>query len=193
MNEKSELHIITALSRVGNLPALLAAVSPAAESFDLMWHIVHDCGSAPCRFGYERRSWLRLSHAYVKKSIVGNAQKNKALDAIKSGLVWVLDDDNLPAVGFFEELAKLDDAHPDADVFLFAQLRAGEVVQPKPEIGSIDAAQMVARRKAIGSLRFPLDVYASDGHVITRLCAKAGTRVVSVDRPLTLYNALRPQ
>lgn len=123
------------------------------------------------------------------------------MELVKDGLIWRLDDDNLPVSGFFRRLRGLAADMPTVDVFLFAQYRDGYrvapehseryVVQPKLTVGQIDSAQYVIHRQRVGSVRYKADDYKADGEFITTLCEKAGPSAIYTEpQPLTDYNAL---
>ena len=195
------LSVITPCSRPENLVSLAASLTEAKELFDVRWHVVHDCRSGEC--GFPLPDFVR-GHLWHRPSkgleTAGHAQMNHALDRITDGLVWRLDDDNLPVPGFFKRLAELEAANPAVDLFLFGQLAAGRydeakwpggVVHPIPEVGLMDSAQFVFRREVLGALRFQADDYKADGHFIEALHGQVGSTKTWIEPgPLTAYNAL---
>lgn len=162
------LHILTACARPAGLPLIAAACAAAPPPLDVRWHV---------GFDLERRH------------VGGQAVKNRLLDAISPdapGYVWVCDDDNAPAPGFFERLAGL----PPAPLYLFGQRRpTGYAPARPPAVGHTDVAQVVVSRAVVGELRLP-ETYEGDGHWIVALWARCGGGVL-VDEPLTTYNAQR--
>jgi hypothetical protein len=198
------LTVVTPCARPQNLPRIARAVGAQApwELFDYTWLIVHDCLSGPCAgAGAPPHPAASMAHHADGASVAGHAQANYALDRIDRGLVWQLDDDNLPAPGFFAELARQAARHPGAGAYLFGQVAERRydaalwaahdgVVSPIPVLGKMDTAQYVVRREVVGPVRFALR-YGADGLFIEDVVARAYP-CVYVPGPWTLYNALRP-
>jgi hypothetical protein len=171
-----KLHVLTACTRPENLPALAASLAPAAAAgVDLHWHV---------GFDLERR------HPG------GQGVKNALLDDVADGWVWILDDDNTAAPGFFAALARVV-AREEAPVWLVAcaQRTAGGVryvsrgtLRPT----HVDTAQLVARRDVIGAQRIP-EHYCGDGEWIAALAAGIpDAAIVYLNDPVVVtYNALR--
>jgi hypothetical protein len=156
------LHILTACSRPAGLAAIAAALAAAPPELRVTWHIGYD----PTR-----------------QHVGGQAVKNALLDSIGDGYIWICDDDNVPAPGFFERLARLE----PADLYLFGQQRPEGYAAPTlPRVGQTDAAQAVVSRRAIGLLRLP-ECYDGDGRWLCAVHAACGSAVF-VNEPLTRYN-----
>jgi len=159
------LHILTACSRPAGLPAIATALACAPRALGIQWHIAYD---------------LFCEH------IGGQAVKNRMLDSIADGWVWICDDDNTPTLAFLARLASLD---PD-DLIIFGQQRTDGYHAPAvPQIGATDAAQAVVSRRAIGDLRLP-EVYDGDGRWLMAIHARLGHATL-INEPLTTYNAQR--
>jgi hypothetical protein len=164
------LHILTACSRPGNLPAWaadLAAIAGEYPGVDLRWHVGFDV---------------------ARQHIGGQAVKNALLDSIPaadSGWVWIGDDDNALDTAMLEALAAYAD-RADVDAVVFAQRRRGCIAAPCAVVDEVDAAQIVARRAFIGDTRIP-ECYNGDGQWIATLAMRGG--VVYDDRAVTRYNA----
>ena len=161
------LHILTACSRPGFLPAWAAELAEAAKAqgIDIRWHVGFD---------------LACQH------VGGQAVKNALLDSIPAsdpGWVWIGDDDNALDPDMLAAVAQYDTRPVDA--VIFAQRRGEHVAQPSAVLNRVDAAQLVARRSAIGSHRLPL-AYNGDGLLIGQLAKTA--RMVYDSRPVTRYN-----
>lgn len=166
------LHILTACSRPAGLSAIGQALGRGTSGIDVRWHIALDV---------------------ERQYIGGQAVKNRLLDGVYDGYVWVCDDDNLPHPAFFARLADLA-AFDRPQAWVFSQAHQGEVVRRahpgQMQPGLVDIAQIVARRDAIGMLQIP-EQYDGDGHWIATICQRSSVRYV--DEPLTLYNAQRWQ
>ena len=157
------LHILTACSRPSGLTRLADALASAPACLAAQWHVGFD---------------LACQH------VGGQAVKNRLLDQVRDGWVWVCDDDNLPVPGFFAYLAQ---AAP-ADLLLFSQTRHGRMVHAAaPRLDETDIAQAVIRRDTIGDTRLP-EVYNGDGAWLMQVAAQTQS-VALIDLPLTAYNA----
>ena len=157
------LHILTACSRPSGLTRLADAIASAPACLQVVWHIGFD-----------------LDHEHIG----GQAVKNRLLDEVHDGWVWVCDDDNLPVPGFFACLAQ----QAPADLLLFAQRRQGRIVHAAyPQVDETDIAQAVMARSLIAAHRLP-EVYNGDGMFLVELAAQT-SNIVLIDQPLTAYNA----
>lgn len=169
-----KLHILTACSRPENLPALAESLMPAgACGIDLTWHI---------RFDPDRQ------HAG------GQALKNAMLDQIADGWCWILDDDNYCHPHFFEALAAMTADNGDVRLIVCAQQhRNGWIRRVNRSMlreTHVDAAQIVARRDAIGEKRIP-EHYCGDGAFIEALADSLTThQIMYVHHPVVYYNWL---
>ena len=168
-------HVLTACSRPENLryvaPSLSRAISRADGLVDLHWHL---------RFDLER--------IYVG----GQAVKNKLLDEITDGWVWILDDDTLVHEELFYRGALVVDRNPDAQAVVVSQRRAdGGILLARREnlrVGQIDVGQAILHRSLIGDERIPLS-YDGDGLFLEKVLAPP-TVVCFIDDVLSLHNAL---
>lgn len=162
------IHVLTACSRPEGLAPIGQTLAAAPDGLDVRWHVGYDL---------------------ARQHVGGQAVKNRLLDDISDGYVWICDDDNLPAPGFLARLLTL----PPAPLYLFGQRRPAGRCQPAlpPAVGQTDAAQLVAHISAIGGRRLP-EQYDGDGHWITAVWAACGGGLL-IDEPLTLYNAQRWQ
>ena len=172
------LTIITACSRSENLPALAESIGPGKAYFNLAWLISVDGGEYP-------------------ESRVGNAQKNQALEHIGNeaeSWVYFLDDDNLIHPKFFPAIAQAIHDGPGRRGFIFSQDCNLFIRRASPEtvrVDRIDLAQFVLRRDLIGSWRFDLPTYNSDGMLIEGLYQKHAGEFTFIDQVLCYYNRLR--
>src|SRR5260370_19360877 len=160
------LPVSAACARPQNLPRIAREVGTQARGvlFNYTWLLVHDCLSGPCSgASAPPHPASSMAHHADGGSVAGHAQANYALNRIARGLVWRLDDDNLPAPGFFAELAR----HPRAGAYLFGQVAERRydaavwaahdgVVPPIPVPGKMDTAPYRVRRQVLGPGRFPL-------------------------------------
>jgi hypothetical protein len=171
------LHVITACTRPGNLGIIAASLSGLRQRFGVTWHVVFSDRSHP--------DWW------------GGWERNQALVLIpptSRALVWCLDDDTTCHPGFAAALAEAVAGHPDAAGFVFGQVDARGKVRLRADadakVGGVDAGSFVFRRSAVGDVRFGPS-YESDGRFFEAVRGGLGPgAVVTIDRPVTIHNAL---
>lgn len=167
-----KVHVLTAVTRPHNLARLAQSLGRACESgqVELVWHL---------RFDLERQH------------VGGQALKNRMLDEITDGWVWVLDDDTTAHPSLFAVTAAL--AVGDVEAVVVSQRRQdGRILEAKPEnirVGSIDVGQAVILRDAIGPERLP-EHYEGDGVFLERVLTPNLPRVRFVPEVLSYHNAL---
>jgi len=167
------LHVLTAVTRPENLPALEESIRRAEERarhVDLVWHQRHD----PDR-----------------EHVGGQAVKNQMLDGIADGWVCVLDDDTVMHNHFLRKIEFTITRDPALEAVVVSQKRTtGVVLKASPDnavLGKIDAGQAVLRRDLIGDERIP-ETYAGDGLWLEALLADA--YVQYLPDVLSLHNVL---
>lgn len=171
------VHLLTAVTRPENLPAIAASIATAqltAPPIEVVWHMRYDqLGEHPG----------------------GQLLKNQMIDGISDGWVWILDDDNVMQGEFLEALFVHAAEHPEAQLIVCAQRHNNgwvrKVNRSMLRETHVDAAQVVARRDAIGDLRIP-EHYCGDGAFIEALANQLDPdRITYIHRPVVSYNALR--
>lgn len=166
------LHVITACSRPGGLPALAASLA-AAAGLDVTWHVRFD-----------------LAGAHPG----GQAPKNVLIDGVADGWIWIGDDDNTlhPAVG--DVVAPLAHDPAVALIVVSQELPDGTVRRAAPgclAVNQVDAAQIFIRRVALGALRLP-ETYAGDGLLAEALAAALPPDAIRYcETPAAYYNRQR--
>lgn len=163
------VHVLTAVTRPWNIDEIACSLSAAARNapgIELCWH-------------------LRFDHGH--QHVGGQHLKNRMIDGITDGWVWILDDDTTAHEHILQTLHENQDydavvvsqdgnpngrltAHPD-------HARAGQ----------IDIGQALLQRHLIGNHRIP-EQYDGDGHFLETVLAGANVRYI--DEPLSLYNDL---
>jgi hypothetical protein len=184
-----KLTIITPCSRPHNLSRMQPGIELCRVLFDVRWMIVHD-GPAPVAGAPD---WIIHQSWPKRPSGAGKAQVNFALDGVRDGWVWVLDDDNAVHPKFARNLHDMIHTHPEAKAFVFPQICGSNVRAAGPHLVrrcEIDQAQFVLRRDFIGDRRYPISpigdgAFAEELHTVEpqtfRFCAT----------PVVYYNALR--
>jgi hypothetical protein len=165
-----KLHILTAVSRPENLPAIaesLATAAVNAPNVNLAWH------------------WRYDLH---RRHVGGQALKNAMLDEIRDGWVWVLDDDTLAHPDVLRVVSE-----QDADAVIVSQRRTtGAVLVASPErmvAGGVDIGQAFLQRNLIGDHRIPAD-YNGDGLFLQAVLEGEGEWTTYLPDVLSLHNAL---
>ena len=128
----------------------------------------------------------------------GGRERNVGIEAVTDPEAWVyfLDDDNHLHHAFAYEFSRAIHEHPEAEGFIFSQQWPGggpRLAAKIPEaIGQIDTAQFVLKRRAIGSIRWPL-CQCGDFHFSLAVCDANPGKIVTVPRAAAIYNAFRPE
>lgn len=198
------LNIITPCTRLRNLPEVKSSIEEACKNIPLkiVWYIVVDSNKIKKNIPLSIKSTpqIKIRHFYesVKWSVFGNGQRNFALDKIKEGFVYFLDDDNR--------------LHPDLVKVLYEKFKKfgqeiGLICQQslytmkykrnrkrirkvKFEKERIDTAQFVADISLIGDSRWVLKEYAADGTFILEVFNKNPKKFIILDKVLSYYNDL---
>jgi hypothetical protein len=168
------LHVLTAVSRPENLPAIaesLAVAAANAADVEVVWQ---------WRFDTERRC------------IGGQAVKNAMLDSLGDdypGWVWILDDDTLAHPDVLAVVSEAADV--DTQTVIVSQRRTdGRILPAVVEHmcpGGVDIGQAFLRRDLIGAHRIPED-YNGDGMFLASVLI--GALVVFLPDVVSLHNAL---
>ncbi len=163
------LHVITACSRPWNLQAVADSITEAScDPWQIDWHVVFDL---------------------AKTHVGGQGPKNRVLDQITDGWVFVLDDDTLMHPDL---LTKAAEHIADVDAIVVSQERInGRVLHAAPtnlKVGRIDAGQALMRRDLIGLERFP-EVYVGDGYFMETVLG-AASNVVFLPEVLSWHNRM---
>ena len=157
--------VLTACSRPANLPRLAEALAdlPNPHDYALSWWVIFDAvepGAVP-----DVPGWSIRSMAHRSPGNWGHDHVNLALDWLRSGFFWILDDDNLPHPDLLTCRYE-----PGTIALIGQQVTADYVRVPEPACGKVDKAQIVADRAAVGDIRLPLDCFG-DGRFVEMLFA----------------------
>ena len=169
------LHVLTAVTRPENLPALSESLSGAAAAgVDIIRHLRADP---------------------ERQAVGGQALKNAMLQDIEDGWVYILDDDNIAHPGMFAALIRATLAHPSARLIAIAQQHRNGWIRRVHRLmlrqTHVDAGQVVIRRDAIGDKRIP-EHYCGDGQFIEEIASSLpDDQIAYIYQALTYYNWLR--
>lgn len=161
------LHVLTACSRPGLLPAVAQSIATAAcEPWEVCWHV---------RFDIERQH------------VGGQYLKNQMLDQITDGWVCFLDDDTTMHPEFPSVVASWQ----AFDAVVVTQTRSdGRTLVADAAnlvVGGVDIGQAAIRRELIGARRIPLS-YEGDGIFLTAVLTDEN--VAYVDEAFSYHNQL---
>jgi len=162
------LSIITACSRPQNLKQIYDSIN---FSLVTKWYIVYDTSRGrkfkPV-FGAEEKI---VEIPCNKEGYAGHPQINMALDLIKEGFVYIMDDDNIFHKKFWILLPTLDPEFVyswDQDRIQEGRiLKGGHIEETK-----IDTSQFIVPRSLIGSVRWAEQRPAGDFRFISQLYKK---------------------
>lgn len=125
---------------------------------------------------------------YQADGIKGNSQRNRALEEIRQGLVYFLDDDNVVHPHFWEILHNITLGH----ITTFDQARTahdGGVLKGKNVVvNGIDTAMFVIDRALIGHSRFMPFEYSADGIFVQEVLQNHPSRHVYIPEVAAFYN-----
>lgn len=192
----SKLTIITACTRPENLVTIRKSIEPGLAIFDLVWMIVYDESKMVKGKDATDAPFIQSFWFGDTSSVCGNGQRNFALQQIKDGWVWVLDDDNIVHPNFFPLLNEMIEANVNAKAFLLPQQHRNGYVRPVSRDyvreTFIDQAQYVLDRGLIGERRYIMK-YTADGEFIERLFAASPSVFHLGTEVMCYYNWLRSE
>lgn len=214
------LHVITAVTRLDNLPVLRESLAGLARSLragdgdptglpslDLWWWVVLD--SAPRPLPAPVAALLRddgagappvvpLFHPGPARDAAGqpafgHAQRSAALDHIEGGWVWTLDDDNLCHPRFGPRLRALIRDHPGAGAFVVGlDMADGRRLHAVPsEVAPTRVdTAQYVLRRDVIGDERLRPVHGDDGGFVQRVFARHPDRFVFCDEVLAWHNRL---
>jgi hypothetical protein len=179
----NKLNIITPCTRPENLKRISESINIPTEHY--RWIVVFDMDKVNpelipdnCEYHYYRNP----------ESKVGNDQRNYALDFIKDGKVYFLDDDTLFHPELWDSVKNYDN-----DFISFAQSDKNNnirVTGQKIMVNHIDSGCVVLSRELIGNTRWNKELYNADGVFFVENYNKSKTYGY-IQKVLSIYNQLR--
>ncbi len=177
------INIITPCARPENLKALAQSINMPKAAYK--WWVVFDLDPSQVKSSDIPQYATPLYHRNPK-SVVGHAQRNHALDQIKSGYVFFLDDDTIIHPDLYitvnhlpHDFIHFDQAHADGT----------KRIGGKVEVNHIDTGSAMATRELIGNTRFRTDLYNADGYFWKAISQKAKSPHY-IPKLLSYYNYL---
>lgn len=176
------LNIITPCSRPENLHKISKSINIPKENY--RWIVVFDLDELPNNELIPNNCEVYLHRD--KKSTVGHAQRNFALDLIKEGYVYMNDDDTIIHPELWENIKDLTE-----DFISFYQENKFGGIRLKGEVGirKIDSHNFIVNNNIIENTRFIIDKYEADGYFAIECFNKSKTKI-TVHKVLSTYNLL---
>lgn len=188
--------IITPCSRPHNLPKLYESINIP----NYRWMVLFD-GLHIDTIPTDLPPTIEPHIVTDENGIVGNPQRNYALDKVTSGWVYFLDDDTILHPDLYPTLEPLSDDH---DFFHFSQYES--TYNPSLPLhhpdnccrssgnncvrGDIDTGQVMVHSSVIQGVRWVNNLYEGDGVWIEQIY-KQTKSPLWIDKLLCIYNKLR--
>uniref|UniRef100_A0A6C0AMM1 Uncharacterized protein n=1 Tax=viral metagenome TaxID=1070528 RepID=A0A6C0AMM1_9ZZZZ len=178
------LSIITACSRPQNLKEIYKSID---FSLVTKWYIVYDT-SRDRTYTPEFATEEKIKELNCnKEGYAGHPQINMALDLIKEGYVYIMDDDNIFHKNFWRLLPTLDSEFVytwDQDRIQEGRiLKGGQIEETK-----IDTSQFIVPRNLIGSIRWAEKKSAGDFRFISQIYKKYGDKFKYIPQVACYHN-----
>lgn len=177
------LNVITPVTRYGNLFLIEKSLRSIPKE-SRKWICVFDNTHIP-------KNIPRTCEAYIhmdKNSVAGNAQRNYALDLIKEGHVYFMDDDT----EIHEHLWKYIHSLDKYDFIHFSQVNRDGSLRLKGKdisIENIDRHAFIVSRECIGETRWTIDKCNADD-IFAKECYKNSKSPKFISKVLSIYNSL---
>ena len=200
-----DLNIITRCTRMHNLLTIRDSIF-TTNKFKVIWHISFDTSIIKNIDGDVISSLnsndIRIKFVNGVDGDFGHQLINGVIDKIESGLIYVLDDDNIIHEDFYTEIYDSIVKNPDKSGFIFHQ-KVGKkdftgldirIASPEnTKVHGIDMAQFLVKKELIGGKRLPLMDYKADGIFIEDLFKSKPDEFLFIDKELCYYNFLGPK
>ena len=181
------LSIITACSRPANLKEIRDSID---FQFVHTWYIIYDT-SRDRTYRHIFKDDPKIKEInYSKQGAAGHPQINYALDLIKDGFVYIIDDDNIVHPDLWQTYKTLD---PDY-IYTWDQSRPrqsmilkGNVIQKK----KIDTSQFIVPRKYIGDIRWSVTRRGGDFLFISAIYKEHADKFKYIPKILAYHNYLK--
>jgi hypothetical protein len=177
------LTIVTPCIRISNLFEIADSLKSIPKK-KYRWIVVFDLSHIPEDLPKEGEYYA----IWKKGSIVGNAQRNYALNMIKEGHIYFNDDDTTIHPDLWESIKDLDN-----DFISFMQMNKNNTLRlsgSRIEVGYIDSHNFIFSFDILGTTRQIENKYESDGYFAEELYKKSKSPLY-IPRVLSIYNSLR--
>jgi len=180
------INIITPCTRIENLHEISRSITATIPSQNYRWLVIFDALTPP-DLTHIPPNCEYYCHQDIG-SIVGNAQRNFALDLIKVGYVYFNDDDTTIHPQLWNNIKDTT-----ADFISFDQVdKAGKprLFGSNVAVGTIDSHNFIVSHEVVGDSRFMLEIYEADGHFAVE-CFSKSTEHLYLNKVLSTYNKLK--
>ena len=198
-----KINIITRCTRTSNLLTIKEGVLNAPKGVTVNWHIVFDTGAlkdidAEVLSNLTDTVNVKLHFVKGQRGGLLYPEVSDIIRTIKSGWIYLLDDDNIIHEDFYKTIKASIKNLPIAQVHIVSQLVAGiDFTGQEIRVASrentafqkIDIAQMVINRSIFDTHSFSAN-YAADGFFIEEVLKTHGDSFVWIDKVLCHYNYL---
>jgi hypothetical protein len=177
------LTIITPVTRYENLSLIQRSINIPSENY--RWICVFDSTSIPKNLPSKCEAYNYVN----SESKVGNAQRNFAINLVKDGHIYFVDDDVDIHPSLWRKIQNLD----NHDFIHFSQINKNGSLRLKGNIvavNSIDSHTFIVKRELIGDTRWIINEYAADG-IFAEECYKKSINPIFIPKVLSIYNSLR--
>jgi glycosyltransferase involved in cell wall biosynthesis len=169
------LNIITRCTRTTKIREVFESLNKKNEKISIKWFVLFDLTSL-VEIPTDILSFLKdkseIRFYDSDPNDFGHDMINKTLDEINSGLIYVLDDDNILHPNFLQLVEEWLENFEELDGLIFSQKIGGVDFtgldirlsdDENVKVGKIDMAQFCLKRELIGDDRIPSGVYVGDG------------------------------
>lgn len=198
-----KINIITRCTRTSNLLTIKEGVLNAPKGVTVNWHIVFDTGAlkdidAEVLSNLTDTANVKLHFVKGQRGGLLYPEVSDIIRTIKSGWIYLLDDDNIIHEDFYKTIKASIKNLPIAQVHIVSQLVAGRdftgqeirvASRENTAFQKIDIAQMVINRSIFDTHSFSAN-YAADGFFIEEVLKTHGDAFVWIDKVLCHYNYL---
>lgn len=198
-----KISIITRCTRTSNLLTIKEGVLNAPKGVNVNWHVVFDTGAlkdidAEVLSNLTDTSDVKLHFVKGQSGGLLYPEVSDIIKTIKSGWIYLLDDDNIIHEDFYKTIKASIKNLPVALVHIVSQLVAGRdftgqdirvASRENTAFQKIDIAQMVIHRSIFDTHSFSAN-YAADGFFIEEVLKTHGDSFVWIDKVLSHYNYL---
>ena len=198
-----KINIITRCTRTSNLLTIKEGVLNAPKGVTVNWHIVFDTGAlkdidAEVLSNLTDTVNVKLHFVKGQRGGLLYPEVSDIIRTIKSGWIYLLDDDNIIHEDFYKTIKASIKNLPIAQVHIVSQLVSGRdftgqeirvASRENTAFQKIDIAQMVINRSIFDTHSFSAN-YAADGFFIEEVLKTHGDSFVWIDKVLCHYNYL---
>lgn len=198
-----KINIITRCTRTSNLLTIKEGVLNTPKGVTVNWHIVFDTGAlkdidAEVLSNLTDTNNVKLHFVKGQSGGLLYPEVSDIIRTIKSGWIYLLDDDNILHEDFYKTIKASIKNLPVALVHIVSQLVDGKdftglevrvASRENTAFQKIDIAQMVINRSIFDTHSFSAN-YAADGFFIEEVLKTHGDSFVWIDKVLSYYNYL---